>query len=150
MMNPFFFFLICELVKNWLKGERTIKSIIYINKNIKNWFHILETWIEEMRMVFVSELAKASLNVLTSINSVQTFRNTDDRICRPILATSILLQQNISWIKDCSQEEAIINAGKKNCTKNACWTIDTETVFGHCFIGSQGAPDGFVCDDQCC
>lgn len=47
-------------------------------------------------MVFVSKLAKASLNVLTSINSVQTFRNTDDRICRPILATSILLQQNIS------------------------------------------------------
>lgn len=43
---------------------------MYINKNIKNWFQILETWIEEMRIVFGSKLAKASLIVLTSINSV--------------------------------------------------------------------------------
>lgn len=31
-----------------------------------------------------SKLAKGSLSVLTSINSVQTFRNTDDRICRSL------------------------------------------------------------------
>lgn len=90
-------------------------------------------------MLFVSELARASLITTASISSVQTFRNTDEHICRSLHFSQQPHRTDRAYLEsEVTVTKAIRSgAGTRDRTESAELSIE-RPYLATAFMGSCG------------